>query len=128
MNLSVITLLILIIHSMDTMLAINCGAQVTPSTCEALDCYWFNNQCICKNLCSQCLSPDDPNEACVGCDGIANSNMEFDNCGQCLAPDDPNLNSCVGCDGIANSNMEFDNCGQCLAPDDPNLNSCVGCD
>lgn len=51
-----------------------------------------------------------------GCDGVLDSNKEFDACGVCGG-----LNECVGCDGQA-SRLRYDLCGVCGG-----TNECLDC-
>ena len=51
----------------------------------------------------------DRQELCEGCDGIINSDADYDECGVC----DGDNSSCSGCDGIVNSGVTLDYCGVC---------------
>lgn len=55
-------------------------------------------------------------KAKFGCDGVLDSNKEFDACGVCGG-----LNECVGCDGQA-SRLRYDLCGVCGG-----TNECLDC-
>ena len=61
----------------------------------------------------------DQNGDQVGCDGVANSGLVYDDCGVC----DGDNSSCAGCDGVANSGLVNDDCGVCNGDN----SSCTGC-
>jgi hypothetical protein len=60
---------------------------------------------MCRDVCSICSG----NRACVGCDNVAFSGLEFDGCGECAG----NNKTCAGCDNVLYSNKTFDSCGVC---------------
>jgi len=84
--------------------------------------------------CDQCLPTSSTQwNACVGCDGVANSGKMFNDCGSCQDPNDESFDEygrdCTGnCTKSAVSQHYVDECGQCLLTSSKEWNACVGCD
>lgn len=81
------------------------------------DCGICNGENFVKDACGVCFGDD---SSCAGCDGVANSGLDYDSCGIC----DGDSTSCQGCDGVANSGIDYDECGVCGG----NGSTCGGCD
>ncbi|OQS05314.1 hypothetical protein THRCLA_02539 [Thraustotheca clavata] len=146
----------------------HCNEPITMSSCEPLQmvCRYINyanisvpdGKCTPQYWTSRCVHPreidecgictirDSPNwnNACLGCDGIANSNKtldmcgvcggdgSFDMCGECLPHNDSMRNTiCADCHGepwggakvdicgVCGGHGSIDACGLCFEADDP---------
>eukprot|EP01084_Bolivina_argentea_P272509 464005_1 len=64
---------------------------------------------------------DNFEDAGKDCGGTCFGDYVEDECGECLSPDDESANSCLGCDGVANSEKEYNECGYCVLSTSPDF-------
>ena len=77
-----------------------------------------------------CAQPSSSNwNACVGCDGTANSDMRVNECGLCLLSSRTDFETNgQDCSGQCNGDYQTDECGQCLLPNSVHWNECYDCE
>lgn len=83
---------------------------------SAFDGLLSRQELKCNGVIDACGVCNGDGKSCIGCDGIRNSGMEWDDCGVCGGN-----NACKGCDG--NNGVE-DWCGVCRGDG----STCGGCD